>query len=178
MQTHETAGVLAVARMLAHTGEAPGRTVTELAAELGIRRSTAFSVAGALDATGLVQRDARGRLYPGPGAGRLFLARYGFGDIVGRAEALLSVLRDDTDSSVSLVISDGNTAFVAASRRAPWDGAGSAAPHLIEAQVCGSTSGFSATLRLALRPKTTEAEIRAASACLDRVVAALARREA
>ena len=174
MPADETTGVAATAKLLSRVAEAPGRTVAELAAELGIRRSTAFSVAATLDMSGLLERDARGRLHPGPAAARLALARFGFGAMVDAAEALLPVLRDDTDASVSLLLSDGTNAFVAARRRAPWDSGGEVGSRLIEAPIGRSGSRCSATLRLALRPNAGEVEARSASACIARVAAALA----
>ncbi len=173
MPADETAGVAAVAKLLARVAEEPGRTVAELAAELDLSRSTAFAVVATLDASALVERDAAGRLRPGPEAGRLFLARYGFGSLAEPAEALMPVLRDDTDASVSLVISDGSSAFVALRRRAPWDRGAAAASRLIEASLGHSGSGYSAILSLTFRPRAGEAEIRAARACLMRVAAAL-----
>ena len=106
MPTIETAGVVAVAKLLARVADTPGRTVAALAAELGLGRSTAFCVAASLDASGLLERDAGGGLHPGPIAARLLLARYGFGAMAAEAETLLPVLRDDTDASVSLLVCD------------------------------------------------------------------------
>jgi DNA-binding IclR family transcriptional regulator len=175
MPADETTGVAATAKLLARVAAAPGRTVAELAAELGIRRSTAFSVAATLDRSGLLERDAGGRLHPGPAAARLALARFGFGAMADAAEALLPVLRDDTDASVSLLLSDGTNAFVAARRRAPWDSGGEVGSRLIEEPIGRrSASRCSATLRLALRPNAGEVEARSASACITRVAAALA----
>ncbi len=171
----ETTGVAAVAKLLARVAERPGRTVEGLAGELGLSRSTAFSVVAMLDAWGLVERDATGRLYPGPAAGRLALARYGFGDLAEATEALLSALRDDTDASVSLMISNGRVAFVASRRRAPWDKGGDAELRLLDAPLASSAAGFSATLRLGLRPNASDREARSAAGCIARVAATLAR---
>lgn len=170
----ETAGVAAVARMLAGLADNPPGTVAELAAALGLSRSTAFAVAAELDSAGLVERDARGVLSPGPAAARLALARFGFGAMAVACESLIPVLRDDTDASVALILSDGENTFVAAQRRAPWDQDGMRVPRHVVADIGRSGGGYAATLRLSLRPNAGEAEIRSASACLNRVASALA----
>lgn len=169
----ETAGVAAVARVLARLAEAPGGTVADIAAELGIARSTAFAVATELESVGLVERDARGTLMPGTEAGRLGLARFGFGGIAAAAEALLPILRDDTDASAFLVIRDGEREQVVASRRAPWDSGSRRPSRLVEAAVGRSALGVSCALKLGLRPNAGESELRLATACLARVAAAL-----
>jgi len=175
MPADETAGVAAVAKLLARVAETPGRTVAALAAELGLRRSTAFSVAAILDASGLLERDAGGRLHPGPVAARLLLARYGFGAMADMAETLLPVLRDDTDASASLLVSSRERTFLLARRRAAWDGGSESVSRRIEAPVGRSPSGFAARLSLVLRPKASEAEARSAAACMAQVAAALAK---
>lgn len=170
----ETAGVVAVARMLARLAEERPQTVAELASALGLSRSTAFAVAAELDAAGLVERDAGGVLSPGPAAARLALARFGFGAMAEASESLVSALRDDTDASVALLLCDGESTVIAAQRRAPWDQEGGRAPRQITADIGRSASGHTATLRLSLRPNASETEVRSAGACLDRVAAALA----
>lgn len=170
----ETAGVAAVARMLARLAEDRPRTVAELASALGLSRSTAFAVAAELGAAGLIERDAGGVLSPGPAAARLALARYGFGAMAEACESLIPALRDDTDASVALLLSDGETTTVAAQRRAPWYQEGGRRPRQITAEIGRSASGRTATLRLSLRPNASETEVRSAGACLDRVTAALA----
>lgn len=167
----ETIGVTAVARILARLAERPGETVAELAARLDIGRSTAFAVAAELDASGLVERDAAGRLFPGPAAGRLSFAHHGYGAIVDTAQALLPVLRDDTDASASLRLSDIGGDVAVLERRAAWDSEGAAAR--VEMLIGESADGVSARLCLALRPRAGEAELRSASGSLQRVAAAL-----
>ncbi|MBV8796742.1 MAG: MarR family transcriptional regulator [Hyphomicrobiales bacterium] len=174
MPADETAGVAAVAKLLARVAERPGRTVAALAAELGVRRSTAFAVAASLDASGLLERDASGGLHPGPAAARLLLARYGFGAMAPIVETLLPVLRDDTDASVSLIVYKKERDFLAAHRRASWDRGSDGVSRRIEAAVGRSASGCVARLSLALRPNASEAEARSAAACAARVAAALA----
>jgi hypothetical protein len=175
MPTVETAGIAAVAKLLARVANTPGRTVAALAAELGLRRSTAFSVAASLDASGLLERDAGGALHPGPIAARLLLARYGFGAMATEAETLLPVLRDDTDASVSLLVCDEERVFRTASRLASWDRGSDGVSRRIEAPVGRSCAGLVARLNLVLRPNASEAEARSAAACADRVAAALAK---
>jgi hypothetical protein len=120
MRADETIGVAALARLLRRLCEAREASVAEQAKELGIRRSTAFAVAASLDATGLAERDGKGRLRAGPAATRLGLAYYGLGAMADVAEALLPVLRDDTDTCVSLIVSKGTSEFEVARRRATW----------------------------------------------------------
>jgi IclR helix-turn-helix domain len=175
MPANETAGVAAVAKLLAGVAETPGRTVAALAAELRLRRSTAFSVAASLEASGLLERDAGGGLHPGPIAARLLLARYGFGAMASEAEALLPVLRDDTDASVSLLVCDKERVFPAARRRASWDRGSDGVSRRIEASVGRSCAGLVARLSLVLRPNASEAEARSAAACAARVAATLAK---
>jgi DNA-binding IclR family transcriptional regulator len=174
MPTDETAGVAAVAKLLARAAETPGRTVAALAGELGLRRSTAFSVAALLGASGLLERDADGGLHPGPIAMRLLLARYGFGSMATEAETLLPVLRDNIDASVSLLVYDKERAFLAVHRRASWDAGSENVSKRIEVPVGRSTSGFAARLSFVLRPNASETEARSAAACAARVAATLA----
>jgi hypothetical protein len=169
----ETAGVAAVARILSRLADAPGGSVAELATELGIGRSTAFAVAAELDAAGLVERDAGGVLMPGVAGGRLGLARFGFGGIAAGVEALLPILRDDTDASAFLVLRDDESEFIAATRRAPWDSGGERPHRLIETIISRSELGFTCALRLGLRPNASEGEVRSATACLERVTTVL-----
>src|ERR1700761_6822592 len=71
MRADETIGVAAAARLLRCLCETREATVAEQAKALGVRRSTAFVVAAGLEATGLAERDSRGRLRAGPAATRL-----------------------------------------------------------------------------------------------------------
>ncbi|MCX5512896.1 hypothetical protein C3941_02595 [Kaistia algarum] len=169
----ETAGIAAVARMLSRLADAPGGSVAELATELGIGRSTAFAVVAELDAAGLVERDAGGVLMPGIAGGRLGLARFGFGGIATGVEALLPILRDDTDASAFLVLRDDDSELIVATRRAPWDSGGESPPRLVETTIGRSGLGFTCALRLGLRPNASEGEVRSATACLERVAACL-----
>lgn len=174
MGVGETIGVAAVARLLRRLSEAREATVAEQANELGIRRSTAFVLAGGLEAVGLAERDSRGRLLAGPAATRLGLAYYGFGAMANAVEALLPVLRDDTDACVSLIVSSGEREFEAARRRAAWARDSDAGANRIETLVARSLAGYAATLRLSPRPTATATELRSATACAARVAAALA----
>jgi hypothetical protein len=174
MRADETIGVAAAARLLRCLCETREATVTEQAKALGIRRSTAFVVAAELEATGLAERDGRGRLRAGPAATRLGLAYYGFGAMADAVEALLPVLRDDTDTCVSLIVSKGTSEFEAARRRATWARDADAAVNRIEAPIARSNAGYSAVLRLSPRPTATATELRSANACAARVAVALA----
>jgi hypothetical protein len=174
MHADETIGVAAVARLLRCLGEATEATVAERAKALGIRRSTAFVVTAGLEAIGLTERDSRGRLRAGPAAMRLGLAYYGFGAMANAVEALLPVLRDDTDACVSPIVSSGESEFEVARRRAAWARDADAGENPIEAQVARSVAGHSAILRLSPRPTAGATEVRLAATCAIRVTAALA----
>jgi DNA-binding IclR family transcriptional regulator len=174
MRANETIGVAAVACLLRCLCETREATVAERAESLGIRRSTAFVVTAGLEAAGLAERDSRGRLRAGPAATRLGLAYCGFGAMADAAEALLPVLRDDTDTCVSLIASRGTSEFEVARRRAAWARDVDAGGNRIEAPIGLSASGYSAVLRLSPRPTATATELRSANACAARVVAALA----
>jgi hypothetical protein len=174
MRADETIGVAAAARLLRCLSEAPEATVAERAESLGIRRSTAFVVTAGLEAMGLAERDSRGRLRAGPAATRLGLAYYGFGAMADAAEALLPVLRDDTDTCVSLIVSKGTSEFEVARRRATWARDADVGVNRIEAPIARSNPGYSAFLRLSPRPTATATERRSANACAARVAAALA----
>jgi hypothetical protein len=173
MRADETSGVAAAARLLRCLCETREATVAEQAKTLGIRRSTAFVVAASLDAAGLAERDSKGRLCAGPAATRLGLGYYGFGAMADAAEALLPVLRDDTDTCVSLIVSNGESEFEAAQRRAAWASEADAGVNWIEAPIARSTTGYFAVLRLSPRPTASAAELRSAAACALRVAAAL-----
>jgi DNA-binding IclR family transcriptional regulator len=174
MRADETIGVAAAARLLRCLCETREATVAEQAKALGIRRSTAFVVAAGLEAMGLAERDSRGRLRAGPAATRLGLTYYGFGAMADAAEALLPVLRDDTDTCVSLIISKGRNEFEAARRRATWARDADVGVNRIEAPIGRSAAGYSAILRLSPRPTATATERRSANACAARVATALA----
>ena len=174
MRADETIGVAAAARLLRCLCETREATVTEQAKALGIRRSTAFAVAAGLEAIGLAERDSRARLCAGPAATRLGLAYYGLGAMADAAEALLPVLRDDTDTCVSLIVSSGKSEFEVARRRATWARDADAGENRIETPVVQSIAGYSAILRLSPRPTATVTELRSASACAARIAAALA----
>jgi hypothetical protein len=89
-------------------------------------------------------------------------------------EALLPVLRDDTDSCVSLVVSSGESEFEAARRRAAWTRDSDVWRNQIETPIARSIAGYSAVLRLSPPPTATATELRLANACAARVAAALA----
>jgi DNA-binding IclR family transcriptional regulator len=174
MHADETIGLAAAARLLRSLGEAPETTVAEQAKALGLRRSTAFVVAAGLEALGLAERDSRGRLRAGPAATRLGLAYYGFGAMADAAEALLPVLRDDTETCVSLIVSKGTSEFEAARRRAAWARDVDAGVNRIEAPIARSAVGYAAILRLFPPPTATATELRSAAASATLVAAALA----
>jgi hypothetical protein len=84
------------------------------------------------------------------------------------------VLRDDTHTCVSLIVSKGEGEFVVARRGAAWARDADAGVNRIEAPIARSNAGYSAVLRLSPRPTATATELRSAKACAARVAAALA----
>ncbi len=100
-----------VLEILAHSGEAG---VTELAAELGVHKSTAFRLVSALEQRGLVeQHDARGKYRLGVGILRLAGATTARLDVVQEARPLCRELARRTGETVNLtVLSDGAALYL------------------------------------------------------------------
>ncbi len=87
-----------------------------------------FEVLRRLEGAGFVQRGVGGVLLAGPGAVQLALAPTGISSLHGRAEALLNMLRDETQGSARLVGDDDVVLVEAAPRRAIPYGPGFEAP--------------------------------------------------
>ena len=151
-------------------------TTADLARRVGAARSTTFAVIRQLEAANLVERDAKGLVWPGQAAAALGYARSGLGRLAGVAEALLPALRDDTDARVELVVREGSGEAILASRAAtvgPGAHAGrvGGGPCLEQAVIAGSAV---ALLRLHLRLQAQDTEREAAQLCLHAVAVALA----
>lgn len=100
-----------VLEILARTGEAG---VTEIAAELGVHKSTAFRLVAALEKRGLVEQNSeRGKYCLGVGILRLAGATTARLDIVQESRGIARQLAADTGETVNLaVLSDGKALYV------------------------------------------------------------------
>ncbi len=102
---------ISVLEILAHSGEAG---VTELAAELGVHKSTAFRLVSSLEQRGLVEQHVdRGKYRLGVGILRLAGATTARLDLVQESRALCRALALETGETVNLtVLSDGAALYV------------------------------------------------------------------
>ncbi|MBA2640101.1 MAG: IclR family transcriptional regulator [Nocardioidaceae bacterium] len=102
---------VSVLEMLAHTGEAG---VTEIAAGLGVHKSTAFRLVAALERRGLVEQHAeRGKYRLGVGILRLAGATTARLDVVQESRPLCRQLAARTGETVNLtVLSDGAALYL------------------------------------------------------------------
>jgi len=100
-----------VLEILAHAGEAG---VTEIAAELGVHKSTAFRLVAALERRGLVEQHAeRGKYRLGVGILRLAGATTARLDLVQESRPLCRALAASTGETVNLtVLSDGAALYI------------------------------------------------------------------
>ena len=102
---------ISVLEILAHAGEAG---VTEIAAELGVHKSTAFRLVSSLEQRGLVEQHVdRGKYRLGVGILRLAGATTARLDLVQESRALCRALALRTGETVNLtVLSDGAALYV------------------------------------------------------------------
>lgn len=102
---------ISVLEVLAHQGQAG---VTEIAAELGVHKSTAFRLISALEARDLVEQDAdRGKYRLGLGILRLAGATTARLDIVQEARPTARVLAAEIGETVNIaVLSDGAALYL------------------------------------------------------------------
>lgn len=102
---------ISVLEILARTGESG---VTEIAAELGVHKSTAFRLVAALDRRGLVEQNAdRGKYRLGVGILRLAGATTARLDVVQEARPICHQLASDTGETVNIaVLSDGAALYL------------------------------------------------------------------
>jgi len=93
---------VSVLEILARRG---GAGVSEVAADIGVHKSTAFRLLGALEARGLVeQNQERGKYHLGFGILRLASAIPGRLDLVRQARPVLDELAADFDETVNLAV--------------------------------------------------------------------------
>ena len=154
-------GVAAMGRILAAVAAGP-TSVAALAEREGLARSSSFDIVARLEAAGLVNRDG-GMLAPGPLALRLAFAAHGIAPLAGPAEALLALLRDETDGTARLRSGKGEVLSLVAR----WD-AGETPPWL-EAPVRDERGQGRAMLGLALRPSATRTARAVAEAAFERI---------
>ena len=84
------------------------RGLSELAAEVGVHKATAFRLLATLEARGLVQQDGdRGRYRLGPSAGQLAAGAARAHDVAGLCRSLVAELAERVGDTVNLVVSDG-----------------------------------------------------------------------
>ena len=102
---------ITVLEILARSGESG---VTEIAAELGVHKSTAFRLVAALDRRGLVEQNAdRGKYRLGVGILRLAGATTARLDVVQEARPICQQLATDTGETVNIaVLSDGSALYL------------------------------------------------------------------
>lgn len=169
MSTTDTAGVAGLARLLSRICRAPRLTVSQVVAESGLARSSAFTLARKLENAGLVTRDAAGVLAPGRLAVQLGFAAYGIAPLAGPAEALLTLLRDETDASVALVVAGESGPMSLLRLAARWShGEGREEPTLT-GPVADETGATRAWLTLTLRPDATRVARALAQAEFERI---------
>jgi DNA-binding IclR family transcriptional regulator len=102
------------ARILLMLLERPALRVADVAAELGVARSTAHRMLTTLQATDLLRQDVTTKAY-GPGSGliRLGIAVIGVSDLRTEARPVLEKLAADTGETTHLLVLDGTeTVFV------------------------------------------------------------------
>lgn len=100
---------VSVLELLALQGEAG---VTEMAAELGVHKSTAFRLVSALELRGLVEQSAeRGKYRLGFGIVRLAGATVGQLDLTQQGRAVCETLAAELGETVNLAVADGGVAI-------------------------------------------------------------------
>ena len=100
---------LGILEVLARTGEAG---ITEIAAELGVHKSTAFRLVATLEAHRLVEQTSdRGRYRLGVGILRLAGATAARLDLVQEARPICRQLAADTGETVNVAVLSGNSAL-------------------------------------------------------------------
>lgn len=102
---------VSVLEILAHAGQCG---VTEIAAELGVHKSTAFRLIASLEGRGLVEQDSdRGKYRLGLGILRLAGATTARLDVVQEARPKARALADETGETVNIaVLSDGAALYL------------------------------------------------------------------
>jgi DNA-binding IclR family transcriptional regulator len=102
---------LQVLDLLSAGGEAP--TIRDLAARLGVPRTTVYRILNTLEAHGVARRDAAGRYAPGP---RLlaYARAVPRADLAGLATPALAALAAEVRATAKLSVLDGDAALVLA----------------------------------------------------------------
>jgi len=159
MSVRDTTGVNGVARILSRLSDGTPRSVTELAQEEGLARSTAFDLVRRLQEARLIARESTGKLVAGPATIALGFSRFGLARLHGPAEALLSWLRDHCDATATLSCADGGERVTLASFLANWPKSAEAdrATTLTYA-ICGEGGLEVARLDVACRPNASRFE--------------------
>jgi DNA-binding IclR family transcriptional regulator len=99
--------------------EARPQTLADLVATTGLARATAHRLAVALEAHGLVARDATGRFVLGPALSRLGAAAGEGPSLASLAVPVLEELRDATGESVQLYVRRGDERLCVVSLESP-----------------------------------------------------------
>jgi DNA-binding IclR family transcriptional regulator len=107
MESVSGVGVLDKAMDVLHAVAAEPRSLAELQSVTGLPRATAHRLAAALEAHGLLRRDADGRFDLGHGLVSLGEAAAGRFPLVEVARPVLDQLRDTTGESVQLFVREG-----------------------------------------------------------------------
>ena len=160
-----TRGLDELGTALAALAREPGRSVVQFAAACGLPRSSAFALVRHLEAGGILERDAGGRIWPGAGAAALGFGAMRLSGLEEAADALVGSLCEELDATAQLAA--GETVLV--SRRAGWERKGIPAGPILEVPVAAD-----ARLRLTLRASAGEAQRAEARSCLQRTAQALA----
>lgn len=92
-------------RLLQLIADAPGLTVTEAAARLGVGRAVVYRLIGTLAGHGMIRRDGAGRLRLG--AGLLHLARRAQPLLADAARPALRELAEDVGATAHLTVAEG-----------------------------------------------------------------------
>jgi DNA-binding IclR family transcriptional regulator len=159
MSVRDTTGVNGVARILSRLSDGTPRTVTDLAREEGLARSTAFDLVRRLLEARLIAREPTGKLVAGPAAIALAFSRFGLARLHGPAEALLGWLRDHCDATATLSCADRGERVTLASFLAsrPKSAAADRATTLSYA-ICGEGGLEVARLDVVCRPNASRTE--------------------
>ena len=159
MSVRDTTGVNGIARILSRLSDGAPRTVTDLAREEGLARSTAFVFIRRLQEARLVAREPAGKLVAGPAAIALGFSRFGLARLHGPAEALLSWLRDHCDATATLSCADRGERVTLASF--PANRSKSTAMDratTLTYAICGEGGLEVARLDMVCRPNTSRSE--------------------
>jgi hypothetical protein len=144
-----TAGVAVLGRILAALASGQPQTAGDVIAGTGVARSSGFDVLRRMEQAGLVVRDAKGLLAPGPAAGRFAYSAHGLGGLFGPARPVLDWLRDETGGSASLMAGESVLHRAAAERTAGTN---------LRLAICDADGRERARLDLVLASDAGEAE--------------------